>query len=200
MTKKIGHDLRKAILGLGFVLVGANGCGGADSNPLGNPATVSNPQGTTGQKLSFAYYQKCVNPIFLKQLQITQNGVTSTNTCAGPGCHDNASGTGGAFRIIPSASAVDLTNAANTPDVIRTTDMYKNFYSAQGEVVISSPLESRLLNKPLVLNVLHGGGQIFANEQDPNVIVIEYWITHPMPASQDEFGPAGDTLVANGPC
>ena len=31
-----------------------------------------------------------------------------------------------------AAQAVDLADPANTPDAIRATDMYKNFYSAQG--------------------------------------------------------------------
>jgi len=168
------------------------GCGGG--NPLDNPPDVVNPPGVSGQKLSFAYFQRCINPIFLAQLQVNQGGVISTNTCAGSGCHDNASGTGGAFRVVPSASAVDLTNPANTPDVIRTSDMFKNFYSAQGEVIPGAPLQSRLLAKPLVLNVLHGGGLIFLNEQDPNVRLIQYWITHPMPAGQDEFSSAANGL------
>ncbi len=162
-------------------------CGGGGSNPLGNPPSVSNPSGTTGQRLSFAYFQRCINPIFVAQLPITQNGVTSTNTCAGSGCHDNATGTGGAFRVVPGAQAIDVTNPANTPDVIRASDMYKNFYSAQGEVVLGAPAQSRLLAKPLLMNVLHGGGQIFPNDQDPNAKLIAYWISHPVPLGQDEF-------------
>lgn len=206
MTKGVGHDLCRALLGLGFALVVGSfgGCGG-DSNPLDNPATVNNPQNSTGQKLSFAYYQRCINPIFLALLQINQNGTFSTNTCAGAGCHDNASGTGGAFRVIPTAQSIDLTNAANTPEAVRMTDMYKNFYSAQGEAVLSSPFESRLLTKPLVLNVLHGGGQIFEYSQDPNVMLIEYWIMHPMPNGQDEFSTAANAMFSsndpvNGTC
>ena len=108
------------------------GCGGG-GNPFGNPSNVSNPASVGGQKLSFAYFQRCINPIFLAQLQINVNGVVSTNTCAGSGCHDDANGTGGAFRVVPGAQAVDVTNPANTADVIRATDMYKNFYSAQGD-------------------------------------------------------------------
>jgi len=169
-------------------------CGGGDTNPFGNPPLVQNPVGTTGQKLSFAYFQRCINPIFLAQLQININGTVSTNTCAGAGCHDNATGTGGAFRVVPSAQAVDLADPLNTPDVIRTSDIYKNFYSSQGEVIVGSPSQSRLLTKPQLLNVLHGGGLIFANNQDPNVRLIEYWISHPMPQGQDEFSAAGNAL------
>ncbi|AKJ29225.1 hypothetical protein AAW51_2534 [Caldimonas brevitalea] len=169
-------------------------CGGGGSNPLDNPPNVSNPRGTVGQKLSYVYFQKCINPIFLKQLPVHQNGTVSNNTCAGSGCHDNTSGTGGAFRIVSGAQSVDLGSPANTPDVVRETDMYKNFYSAQGEVVFGAPMESRLLTKPMVLNVLHGGGLVFENADDPNVKLIEYWINHPMPEGQDEFSSAGHNM------
>lgn len=193
----------------GFVLFAALisaavvGCGG--SSPLDNPDTVQNPAGAGGRKLSFAYYQKCVHPIFIAQLQINQNGVLSTNTCAASGCHDNTTGTGGAFRLIGSAATVDLTSAANTPDTIRGTDMYKNFYSSQGEVVLNAPLSSRLLTKPLLLNVLHGGGLIFTSDQDPNVRLIQYWISRPMPEGQDEFSSAASAMFSgndpvNGAC
>jgi hypothetical protein len=84
---------------------------------------------------------------------------------------------------------LDLNDAANTVDVIRVSDMYKNFYSAQGEVVAGSPTQSRLLAKPLLLNVLHGGGLIFENTSDANALLIQYWISHPAPQGQDEFGP-----------
>ena len=169
------------------------GCGG-DGNPLDNPPAVQNPGTTGGQKLSFVYFQKCVQPIFLALLQINQNGVISTNTCAAAGCHDNTTGTGGAFRLIGTATAVDLANPANTPDAVRATDMYKNFYSAQGEVVFGAPLSSRLLTKPLTLNVLHGGGLIFLSESDPNVMLIRYWISRPMPQGQDEFSAAANAM------
>ena len=47
-------------------------CGGG--NPLSNPDSIQNPGQTTGQKLSFIYFQKCVNPIYSLQLQVNQNG------------------------------------------------------------------------------------------------------------------------------
>jgi hypothetical protein len=166
------------------------GCGGGGSNPLGNPPLVSNPPSEGGQKLSFAYFQRCINPILLAQLQVNQGGVISTNSCASSGCHDNANGTGGALRVVPSAQALDVTDPANTADAIRGSDMYKNFYSAQGAVVIGSAAQSRLLTKPLVRNVLHGGGLIFESDDDPNVKLIEYWISRPAPEGQDEFSSA----------
>ena len=179
------------VVGLAAALAVLASCGGGGSNPLGNPPLVSNPPGITGQRLSFAYFEKCINPIFLAVLPIP--GTTATNTCAGSGCHA-PTGSGGAFRVVPSAQALDVTDPANTPDVIRASDMYKNFYSAQGAVVLGSTTQSRLLAKPLLLNVLHGGGQVFANDQDPNVKLIQYWITHPAPQGQDEFSAATYTM------
>ncbi len=183
----------------GFVLFSAAvlllaACGGG--SPLDNPDTVQNPAGSGGRKLSFIYYQKCVHPVFIALLQINQNGVISTNTCAASGCHDDANSNGGAFRLNGNAAPV---NVATTPaDTIRTTAMYRNFYSAQGEVVLNAPLSSRLLTKPLLRGVLHGGGRIFSSDQDPNVQLIQYWITRPMPEGQDEFSTAASSMFSNG--
>ncbi len=168
------------------------GCGGG-GDPLTNPGTVQNPGITGGATLAFPYFEKCIFPIFLKELPIVQNGVSSTNTCSGAGCHDSNTGTGGALRVIVAAQPVvdaDLTAAATdsvTATAIRATDMYKNFYSAQGTTVFGSPIQSRLFDKPLVLNVLHGGGRIFTSQDDPNSKLIDYWISHPVPNGQDEF-------------
>ena len=184
-----------AIAGAAALALGLASCGGGGSNPLGNPATISNPTGVVGgQKLSFAYFQRCVMPILNAQLPVTIDGVTSINSCAGGGCHDNVNGTGGALRLTGSATAVDLASPANTPDVIRGTVMYRNFYSSQGEALIGNPTGSRILNKPLVRTVLHGGGLIFANESDANAKIIRYWITRPMPVGQDEFSAAAANL------
>ncbi len=170
----------------------ASACGG--SNPADNPDTVANPSSVSGQKLSFIYFQKCINPIFLAQLQINQNGVRSINTCASQGCHDNTNGTGGAFRVTAAATEVDVSTAATAAETLRASDIYKNFYSAQGEVVFGAPLQSRLVAKPLVLNVLHGGGLIFESQEDTNVKLLRYWIEHPMPEGQDEFSSAGNAM------
>jgi hypothetical protein len=178
---------------LSIALLGTLAACGGSSNPLGNPPVVSNPLNDQGnQHLSFAYFEKCINPIFLAQLQI--QGSASTNTCAGAGCHDTVTGTGGAFRVVPGAQPIDTSDPANTADVIRAADIYKNFYSAQGMVVIGNTQESRLLFKPLLLGVFHGGGQVFPDQNDPNVKLIKYWITHPAPLGQDEFSSASDTM------
>jgi hypothetical protein len=189
------------------VLAALSSCGGGDgTNPLGNPANVTNPGGTVGgQKLSFAYFQRCVMPVLQAQLPVTIDGVTTNNSCAAGGCHDNVNGTGGALRLTAAAALVDLAAPANTPDVIRTSVMYRNFYSSQGETLIGAPQSSRLLNKPLVRTVLHGGGLIFHDDTDANARIIRYWITRPMPAGQDEFSSAAANLftpadVATGAC
>jgi predicted small lipoprotein YifL len=175
-------------------------CGGG--SPLDNPPEVANPPAEGSRKLSFAYFQRCVQPILEAQLPVTLNGVTTVNSCASSGCHDDTNGTGGALRLRGGAATVDLSAAA---DAIRATDMYRNFYSSQGEVVFGNALASRLIAKPLVLNVLHGGGIVFDSAEDANVRVLRYWIEHPMPQGQDEFSSAGNGLftppdAATGTC
>jgi len=167
-------------------------CGGG--NPLDNPPDVANEEVTGGQKLSFLYFQQCVMPILVAPLPVTLGGVTTINSCASSGCHDDVSGTGGALRVRPAATDVDLSTVAGDPEAVRQTDMYRNFYSAQGEVVFGDAAQSRLLAKPLVLNVLHGGGIVFDSMDDPNARILRYWIEHPMPAGQDEFSDAGHGL------
>lgn len=170
-------------------LAGLAACGGG--GPFGNAPTVTNPPAVGGQKLSFVYFQKCINPVLIAQIQLPGGG---TGSCANSGCHDNTNGTGGAFRMQGTAVVVDLANPANTPDVVRLTDMYRNFFSAQGSTVIGAPTQSRLVNKPLVNGVLHGGGVIFASAQDPNIKLVEYWISRPMPEGQDEFSVASAAM------
>lgn len=170
----------------------AAGCGGG--NPLDNPPAVDNPSGLAGQKLSFAYFQKCVFPILLAELALNQGGQVSINTCASAGCHHDATGTGGALRIIPTAQMLDLSDPANTAEVVRASDMYKNFYSAQGMTLPGEPTHSRLLTKPLLLSVLHGGGLIFEDLSDANARILSYWISQPAPRGQDELSSATYTM------
>ena len=165
------------------------GCGGGSA--LDNPDKVSNPPGALGQKLSYAYFQRCVNPVLNLPLRVNIGGVITTNTCAAAGCHDNGSGTGGALRLFGSAPSVDLSLATAA---MRASDMYKNFYSSLGETVVGSPDQSRLMNKPLVRGVLHGGGLIFETPDDAAARLIRYWINRPMPQGQDEFSSAANTM------
>jgi hypothetical protein len=186
-TPRSAAAVRSTVAAAAAVL-GLTSCGGGGSNPLDNPDTVQNPTLTGNQRLRFSYFQTCVFPVFLKQLPIQfANGTTAVNTCAASGCHDNTNGTGGAFRVIGNAQAIDLANPANTADIIRASDMYKNFYSAQGEVVFGSTTLSRILAKPMVNGVLHGGGLVFPNAQDPNARLIQYWINNPSPSGANEF-------------
>jgi hypothetical protein len=173
----------KTLLASAAAAVMLTACGG------GNPPDVQNTPGGGGQNLSFVYYQKCVNPALVAQLALPSGG---TGSCAASGCHDNANGTGGAFRRRESAVEVDLATVSS--DQARETEMYRNFYSAQGSAVIGSPSSSKMLTKPLVQGVLHGGGQIFANADTPEAKLIAYWIGRPMPQGQDEFSTASASM------
>jgi hypothetical protein len=163
------------------------GCGGGSA--LDNSETVQNPPSSGGRKLSFEYFQRCVQPIYEKVITGAGGG---SNTCGSSGCHDTIAGTGGALRIVPRPAIVDSTTTA--VDVIQASEMFRNFFSSQGVTVVGAPTASRLFQKPLILNILHGGGQIFADQNDPNAKIIAYWITHPMPEGQDEFSTVGNTL------
>jgi predicted small lipoprotein YifL len=167
-------------------------CGGG--NPLDNPPSVVNTPGGGGQNLSFVYFQYCVNPVLVRQLALPGGG---SGSCAGSGCHDNANGTGGAFRMDAGAADVDL--AAVSADEARQSAMYRNFFSAQGSSVIGGPTSSKMLTKPLVQGVLHGGGQIFANADTPEARVLSFWISRPMPQGQDEFSSAAASMFSAAP-
>jgi predicted small lipoprotein YifL len=171
---------------------GLAACGGG--NPLDNPPGVVNTPGGGGQNLSFVYYQYCVNPVLVRQLALPGGG---TGSCAGSGCHDNANGTGGAFRMEAGATDVDI--ASVSADEARQTAMYRNFFSAQGSSVIGGPTSSKMLTKPLVQGVLHGGGQVFANADTPEARVLSFWIGRPMPQGQDEFSSAAASMFSAAP-
>ena len=176
----------RLLIALATALLGA--CGGG---ALDNSDAIANPAGASGQKLSYVYFQRCVNPVLNKPLATVINNVSSVNTCAAGGCHDNTTGTGGALRLLGQAPAVDI---ALGPATVRASDMYKNYYSSLGETVVGVPDQSRLLNKPLVRGVLHGGGLILATPTDPAAKTLAYWINRPMPQGQDEFSAAANTM------
>ncbi len=177
----------RASLLLWWLAAGIAACGGG--NPLDNPPSIVNPPGGGGQRLSFDYFQRCVNPVLVAQLALPGGG---TGSCAGSGCHDNANGTGGAFRMDAAATPVDV--AAVGADQARQTAMYRNFFSAQGSSVIGAPGSSKMLTKPLVQGVLHGGGQVFANADTYEARILSLWISRPMPQGQDEFSNAAATM------
>lgn len=164
------------------------GCGGG--NPLDNPDDVANPAATGGRRLSFVYFQACVQPV----LATPQAPAAA---CAAAGCHDSTNGSGGALRLDGSAAPQDLAQGA---DALRRSAMYRNFVSAQGVTVIGNPGASLLLAKPRLANVLHGGGLIFSAETEATRR-IAFWIARPLPDGQDEFSSAGQALLdAGGGC
>ena len=167
-----------------LLLASLAGCGGG--NPLDNPQQIDNSAVISGKKLSLMYYQRCIQPILDAQIP-SPDGGGGTNQCASSGCHNNSSGTGGALRVVRAASTVDLSDPVNTHDVVRATEIYRNFYSAQGVTVPGAPHSSRLLTKPLLIGVLHGGGLIFSNESSLEAKTITYWIKNPVPTTSDEF-------------
>lgn len=203
----------KALTALGGSALVFVACGGGTFD---NAPTVQNPRGNAnGQALSFAYFQRCVQPVLKKDLPVRIGNQTVVNSCAASGCHDNANGTGGALRLTAGAPDVPIAlgsppngtvaNGGLTPAQIRESEMYRNFYSAQGESIIGAPLSSRLILKPLVQTVLHGGGLVFETADNADAKIIRYWISRPMPAGQDEFSDAAQALfaggdIANGAC
>jgi hypothetical protein len=180
-----------AMLLLTSALATLSSCGGGSA--LDNAATLNNPGRTGSQKLSFAYFQRCVNPVLVTPLPIpgAPPPNTGTSTCAAGGCHDNITGTGGALRLVGGAVKVNL---ADTPDSIRNSDMYKNYYSSLGNSVVGAPEQSALLNKPLVRGVLHGGGVVFGSADDLAARALRYWINRPVPEGQDEFSSSANSM------
>jgi hypothetical protein len=173
------------------LLITLSSCGGGSA--LDNAATLNNPGRTGSQKLSFAYFQRCVNPVLITPLPIpgAPPPNTGTSTCAAGGCHDNITGTGGALRLVGGAVNVNLTD---TPDSIRNSDMYKNYYSSLGSSVVGAPELSAMLNKPLVRGVSHGGGVVFGSADDLAARALRYWINRPVPEGQDEFSSSANSM------
>jgi hypothetical protein len=177
-------------MGLGVMGLGLSACGGGNgSGALDNASTVNNPARVGGQKLSFVYFQRCVNPVLTTPLPVPNSSVTAT--CASGGCHDQTTGSGGALRLLGSATPVNLNLSR---EQLLTTDMYKNYYSAVGVSVAGAPTQSLLLNKPLVRGVLHGGGAVFSNADERAAKTLSYWINRPVPQGQDEFSSAANTM------
>lgn len=188
------RPFRLAAVAVVCSLASLAGCGGG-GNPLDNADTIDNPSSTGGRRLSFLYFQYCVNPIFDLLLPVRDpvtHQITSNNTCSSSGCHAAGVSTGGALTL--EAGALPLAYPTTGPlaqadiDALRAgRSIYRNFVSAQAVVVIGSPAQSLLINKPRVNNVLHGGGVIFETDSDPHVQTIRFWLQRPMPEGQDEF-------------
>lgn len=121
-----------------------------------------------GQALCQEYYEACVNPILTQPLVLP--GSTSTITCAGEGCHNIASGAGGAFKLYPNAEP-------------GSDDMTGNYIAAKAFSNVADPPLSKLLLEPLAGSYPtvggHGGGDVFADPNDNGYREIYFWISHP---------------------
>jgi len=125
--------------------------------------------------LCFDYFQQCVYP------EVLNVSLNSKQRCSDAGCHQGfrqadgtiTGSTGGAFRFIADSLAVSL---ALPQDQILSSDMYLNFLAAKGMANLSSPYNSKILQKPAV-QVSHGGGQIFNGTSDPAYKKLNYWIS-----------------------
>lgn len=122
----------------------------------------------SGEQLCQEFFEACVAPILLSPIDVPSRGVSVT--CAAEGCHDIASGSGGAFKLYRSAAPA-------------SDDMSANYLSARSFSNVSDPPLSRLLLEPLAgsdsVVGSHGGGDIFADPNDTRYQEIYYWITHP---------------------
>ncbi len=137
-----------------FALLAA-GCG----NTV-NPQPVE----ASGSTLCVVDYEVCVNPIFDAAI----NGRTGVATCSAGGCHSQASGSGGAFKINPGAPT-------------GSPEMMANYFSARSFANLDDPPGSRLLQKPTAGRSAaiggHAGGDIFPGTSDACHAVIQNWIS-----------------------
>jgi hypothetical protein len=189
---------------LAAVMAGCGG-GGDNANPADNPPDVANPTVLSATKrLSFAYFQRCVQPILEAELPTTVNGVSTVGSCAASGCHDSRNPSAGALRLVRGASFQSFEPNPSNVAQLRQSEMYRNFISAQAAVVPGRPQDSLLLNKPLGNGLLHAGGVSFTGANDSNARVLAYWISRPLPEGHDEFSSAGNLLfpidVTTGVC
>jgi hypothetical protein len=149
------YPLGRSALGLmagGLLLQGCN-------NVSDQPVQAS------GSSLCLSDYQRCVNPIFDAVIQ----GRTGPVTCSAGGCHSQATGSGGAFKIFPNAQA-------------GSTQMLANFFSAESFADLNDPPNSRLLQKPTAGRAAsvggHAGGDIFPSTSDACHVAIQNWISN----------------------
>lgn len=160
---------------------------------------VENTPGSPSGTLCFDYFQRCVYPLVLDAaLPIDRNNdgiFEAVNTCSASGCHLDPGTSGGALRIKPGLAPVDLSTM--TVAQVQATDIYVSFKSVKGSADINSPRQSNLLRKPLV-EVSHGGGRIFASDQDSAARQLSFWVTNRAPAGGNEFSAQCANLFAAG--
>jgi hypothetical protein len=121
-------------------------------------------QAQAAQTLCIADFEVCVNPIF----DGTLNGRVGQVTCSASGCHNQAAGSGGAFKIFANAQP-------------GSTEMLANFFAAKSFANLNDPAQSKLLLEPLqgVFSITgtHTGGDIFPDTADQCYQAIFNWIS-----------------------
>ncbi|MCH8958011.1 MAG: hypothetical protein IIA05_06795 [Proteobacteria bacterium] len=121
-------------------------------------------QAQVAQSLCIADFEVCVNPIF----DGTLNGSVGLVTCSASGCHNQAAGSGGAFKIFANAQP-------------GSTEMLANFFAAKSFANLDNPAQSKLLLEPLQgvssISGTHTGGDIFPDSADLCYQAIFSWIS-----------------------
>jgi hypothetical protein len=125
---------------------------------------VEEQDDASGQTLCVADYEMCINPIFDANL----NSSTGPTTCSASGCHDQSSGSGGAFKIFSNA----------TPG---STEMLANFFAAKAFANLDNSVQSKLLLEPLrgisSITGTHTGGDILPDTGDACYVAMQSWIS-----------------------
>lgn len=128
------------------------------------------PVAADNRTLCYADFELCVSPILDAQL----SGRAGPVTCASSGCHDQAAGSGGAFKIY----------AQPAPD---TAEMLANFFAARAFANLNAPAQSKLLLEPLQgvssITGTHTGGDILPTTGDACYVAIHDWISNQVEAS-----------------
>ncbi|MGH8494835.1 MAG: hypothetical protein ACREVN_01720 [Gammaproteobacteria bacterium] len=130
----------------------------------GCPEAEQEESAATGQTLCVTDFEMCVSPIF----DAVIDSSTGQTTCSASGCHDQAAGSGGAFKIFPSPAT-------------GSTQMMANFFAAKAFANLNNPAESKLLLEPLQgtssIAGTHTGGDIFPGSGDACYVALHAWIS-----------------------
>lgn len=128
------------------------------------------PEASATRTLCYADFEACVSPILDAQLAARAGPVT----CAASGCHDQAAGSGGAFKIYPQPAP-------------GSAEMLANFFAARAFANLDDPSRSKLLLEPLEgvssISGTHTGGDIFPGTGDACYVAIHDWISTQVEAS-----------------
>lgn len=136
------------------VLAASMGVGGCNQ-------VTPEPVQSSGSTLCVSDFERCVTPV----LDASINSRTGPATCSAAGCHSQASGSGGAFKIFPNPQPGSSQSLAN-------------FFAARGFANLDNPSASRLLTKPDADSVPHAGGDIFPSTADACRAAIATWISN----------------------